>query len=88
VPQWDGGVVLFVMSAHHISLDSASQRAHRFWRRSGRCASEPPYASVPEAACTVRVPILLRPRDPAGAVFLRPDGSLLCLESSKPMTLP
>jgi len=53
-----------------------------------RGVSEPPYASVPEAACTVRVPILLRPRDPAGAGFLRPDGSLLCLESSKPMTLP
>src|SRR5262245_45520404 len=37
------------------------------------CAFEPPYASVPEAACTVGVPILLRPRDPAGAVFLPPD---------------
>jgi hypothetical protein len=44
------------MSAHHISLDSAPQRAHRFWGRSGRCAPEPPYVSVPEAACTVRVP--------------------------------
>ena len=45
--------------------------------RSSRCALGPPLVSVPEAACTVRVPILLRPRDPAGAVCLRPDGSLL-----------
>jgi hypothetical protein len=49
---------------------------------------EPPYAPVPRSRCTVCVPILLRPRDPAAADSLRPDGSLLCLVSSKPMTVP
>jgi hypothetical protein len=26
--------------------------------------------------------------EPAGAVCLRPDGSLLCIEPSKPITMP
>jgi hypothetical protein len=85
--KWDGVTVPFVTLEHHIFLDSVSQRAHRFWRRSG-CWRRAALRLRPEAPCMVRVPKLLGPRDPARAVCLRPEGSLRCLQGSKPITLP
>jgi hypothetical protein len=79
--KWDGVTVPFVTLEHHIFLDSVSQRAHRFWRRSG-CWRRAALRLRPEL---VRVPKLLGPRDPAR---LRPEGSLRCLQGSKPITLP